>query len=84
MIKIATTFGNSQVEAKHRGNGLPQMKSTIDICGEGSLLVVSRQGYYLYSVENGKASESFESLNSSIGGTLIEWTIKIPGQIDDN
>ena len=78
-IQAAVTYGNTQTQEKFRGKGLPQIKDAIDICGEGTLLIFSRGGQYIY--ESAK-KEKVISYPHSIGGTLVEWTIKVPKSVE--
>lgn len=74
-IEGAMRPGKSQTNQKHRGLGLPEMKDLIDICGDGSLIIISRGGECKY-VPNKPISK--KSRPHSIGGTLIEWTLRLP------
>ncbi|MFC5385151.1 hypothetical protein ACFPLB_04125 [Aquamicrobium segne] len=74
-IEAAMRYGNTQTGRANRGKGLPQMQEVIDACGTGRLMILSRGGRYTYR-NAGKSERS--AFQSSIGGTLIEWTVKIP------
>jgi hypothetical protein len=74
-IEAAVRYGNSQSELPERGKGLPQMQEAIDACGNGKLLIFSRGGRYIYS---GPGKVTRDWYKSSIGGTLIEWTLELP------
>ena len=74
-IEAAMKYGNSRTGQPNRGKGLPQMQEAIDACGNGRLMILSRGGRYIYH-RAGKTERSV--FNSSIGGTLIEWTVKLP------
>ncbi len=65
--------GNSSTNQRHRGLGLPEMKEVIDLLGDGSLVIHSRGGVCKYDPVN---KFSRKSVDKSIGGTLIEWTLK--------
>jgi len=78
MIQAATRFGKSGRENQTGGYGLPQIKDAIRICGEGSLMILSRGGKYLYSVSEGKEEETLDCFSASVGGTLIEWRVRLP------
>lgn len=75
-IEAAVRYGRSQIDAEHHGNGLPQMKEVIDLVSNGQLRILSRGGEYIYNRHNGATSRSHRA---SIGGTLIEWTVQLPG-----
>lgn len=71
--------GNTQTTEPNRGLGLSNMKDLIDICGMGRLTIFSRGGVCEYA----DGTETYwPSLPYSIGGTLIEWTIQLPGGRD--
>lgn len=74
-IAAAAKFGNSQTEKSYRGKGLPDMQNAIDQCENGRLMILSRGGRYVYEGPNKSEVSSFPS---SIGGTLIEWTLNLP------
>lgn len=74
-IRAAMEPGKSQTNQKHRGLGLPEMKSLIDFAGAGKLSLFSRGGICTYDIETGFKHVSTEW---SIGGTLIEWTLYLP------
>lgn len=74
-ILSAMKTGKSQTNKLHRGLGLPEMQELIDDCPVGSsLTVISRGGLYMY--QNGTRGYR-ESFPFSVGGTLIEWVIKL-------
>jgi hypothetical protein len=76
-IECAMKPGRSQTNQPNRGLGLPEMKDLIDICGNGSLRIISRGGECRY--DRGKPMTRL-SRPHSIGGTLIEWTLRLPGR----
>lgn len=78
-IEAAMKYGNSQTELPNRGKGLPQMQDAIDAVKNGHLLVLSRGGRYLY--RDGKVVER-KTHAHSIGGTLIEWTVRLPQPVE--
>ncbi|WP_320177506.1 hypothetical protein [Roseovarius pacificus] len=67
---------STQTGKVFRGLGLPEMKDLVDICGRGSLRIFSRGGECYY--ETGGQLQR-KSRSHSIGGTLIEWTLHLPG-----
>lgn len=75
-IAGALERGQTQTGQPGRGEGLPQMKELIDICGAGSLTIWSRGGMCRYEPDTALQRTSFPY---SIGGTLIEWVIDLPG-----
>lgn len=75
-IQTAMLPGKSQTNQRNRGYGLPEMKTLVDICEWGSLRILSRGGEAKY--EYGKNSLDSTSRDVSVGGTLIEWTLRIP------
>jgi hypothetical protein len=74
-IECAMLPGRSQTNHPNRGLGLPEMKDLVDICGNGSLRIISRGGECRYDC--GKPMVRL-SRPHSIGGTLIEWTLRLP------
>ena len=73
-IRAAMEPGKSQTNQEHRGLGLPEMKSLIDVVGAGKLSIFSRGGNCTYTNETGY---SHSTAGCSIGGTLIEWTLSL-------
>lgn len=85
LIQAATRYGKSGRPAhsgaksgRIGGYGLPQIKDAIDVCGEGSLMILSRAGRYIYTVKDGRSSEELDTFECSVGGTLIEWEVSLP------
>nr|WP_325265572.1 hypothetical protein [uncultured Rhizobium sp.] len=78
-IAAAAKFGNTQTGKSYRGKGLPDMQNAIDCCENGRLMIMSRGGMYVYE---GKDRTRIASFPSSIGGTLIEWTLTLPPSDD--
>jgi hypothetical protein len=69
-MKVALTRTN---QVQH-GKGLRLMQSFIDSCEGGRLRVISRRGEFVY--EKGLKPKA-TTHHVSIGGTLIEWSIKV-------
>lgn len=78
LIRTAAKYGKSTRVSKVGGKGLPQIKDAINLCGGGSLMIISRGGRYQYEVKDGEETETVDTFPHSIGGTLIEWTVKLP------
>lgn len=79
LLEAANRFGNSQKRGRERGHGLPQMRDAIDAAGNGSLRIWSRGGEYIY--EAGRHEHRWHPV--SIGGTLIEWTMRLKCETAD-
>jgi hypothetical protein len=75
-IQGALEYGKTQTGDRERGLGLPQMKELIDICGYGAISIWSRGGFYRYEPNRILEMNNFKH---SVGGTLIEWVIDLPG-----
>ncbi|MCY4150979.1 MAG: hypothetical protein OXE94_01920 [Aestuariivita sp.] len=72
-IQAAMAIGRSSDDTSGRGNGLATMKNLVDQAAEqSSLQILSRRGKYVYT--KGR-NERVESLDFSIGGTLIHWRL---------
>ncbi|WP_173488357.1 MULTISPECIES: hypothetical protein [unclassified Aliiroseovarius] len=76
-IEMALRVGKTQTKVPWRGKGLPQMKELIDMVGSGSLTIISRGGLCRYSADEGVQKSNHPH---SIGGTLIEWSLKLPSE----
>lgn len=74
-IEGAMRPGNTQTDEVNRGLGLPEMKDLVDICGTGRLTIYSRGGVVSYKPG---ADTQILSHPHSIGGTLIEWILRLP------
>ncbi len=74
-IEYALGEGSTQTERPERGQGLPQMRDLVRICGGGSLTILSRGGKCCY--RPGVAVQ-LESLPVPLEGTLIEWEMHLP------
>jgi len=71
-IEAAMTYGNSKTGSPERGEGLPQMKASIDHFGRGRLRIYSRSGVCTYEPNQAISRSAYAG---TVGGTLIEWTI---------
>ncbi|MFD2206607.1 hypothetical protein [Kiloniella antarctica] len=79
MIDLAIQIGKTSTNRSERGKGLHDICSTLDQCAEGYIRILSRHGEYLYKKEQ-ENSEGYGTLishSNSIGGTLIEWGMKV-------
>jgi anti-sigma regulatory factor (Ser/Thr protein kinase) len=76
LISVAARFGRSQTGEGHRGRGLPQMRQLIDRIGKGEMMIYSRRGWC--QCRDGDRVD-YGTLPFSVGGTLIEWKLQIPG-----
>ncbi|TBR07402.1 MAG: hypothetical protein EPO47_11245 [Rugosibacter sp.] len=74
MIQAGMTLGRSRTREEHRGRGLNDLRSFIDIAGAGELYIFSRKGRYRYSV--GGEEKVFNS-EISMSGTLIKWSVPL-------
>jgi len=73
-IAFAMDEGRTSTYEPGRGEGLPQMKEFVQICGGGSLTILSRGGKCVYRPD----FLTKEPLVVPIDGTLIEWEIHLP------
>lgn len=80
MIAAAMEAGRTRTALDERGKGLPIMMRLIDHC-PGHLRVVSGSGEAIYT-GNGTVQKIQHQF--SIGGTLIEWTVRQPSVKDDH
>jgi len=62
----------TQTNEPHRGKGLPEMREIVDALGDASMIIYSRGGICEY--DGNKFTTS--SQEYSVGGTLIEWTLR--------
>ncbi|MER9295761.1 ATP-binding protein [Mesorhizobium sp. M0621] len=76
-IRAAMRYGGSRTDQRHRGLGLPQMFEALTRIGEGNLSIFSRGGW-CKRTHNGRFTSG--ALSSSIGGTLVEWSVRLPQQ----
>jgi two-component sensor histidine kinase len=74
-IEYAMGVGNSQTKQAGRGEGLPQMRELLDICGGGSLTILSRGGVCCYTPNGPLRSQA---LPTPVDGTFIEWEMHLP------
>lgn len=78
-VEAAMRYGNTQTNETFRGKGTANMKELIDVCGQGRLTIFSRGGRCEYSADGGTERSSYPF---SIGGTLVEWVLQLPGASD--
>lgn len=74
-IEFAMGEGKTQTGEPGRGEGLPQMRDLVKICGSGSLTILSRGGICCYRPEEKIVSIP---LRTPIKGTLLEWEMHLP------
>lgn len=75
-IEYSMGEGRTQTGEQGRGEGLPQMKDFVRICGAGSLTILSRGGKCCYRPEQTTLAKQL--LIMPIDGTLIEWEMQLP------
>ena len=73
-IQAAMAAGRSAYEEQSRGHGLVQMRQLVDIASSGSLRILSRKGRYIYERNT---VETVDTLDRSIGGTLVHWRFQL-------
>ena len=73
-IHAAMETGRSMFEQQGRGHGLAQMRGLVDLAASGSLRILSRKGRYIYEKN---AGEMVDTLDRSIGGTLVHWRFQL-------
>jgi hypothetical protein len=80
-IEAAMEVGRTSTRLQERGKGLQNLVEFAKIYSEGRLSIYSIRGMYkLVSVRNGTDSPiktHRRDLETSIGGTLIEWSVKL-------
>jgi anti-sigma regulatory factor (Ser/Thr protein kinase) len=72
-IHEAMQPGMTQTDQGHRGKGLPEMTEIVDALGNANITVYSRGGVCHY----GHNGFNYRSQPHSVGGTLIEWTLRL-------
>jgi hypothetical protein len=73
-ISAAVEESVSSTGDSHRGRGLAQMRDFVDHCRGGYLRIMSRCGEVVMQPGTKPVVRSYET---SIGGTLIEWNVRI-------
>lgn len=74
-IRAAMRYGGSRTDEPYRGKGFPQMLELLQSTGLGKITIRSRRGWCTRET-NGRYRSNF--VDSSLGGTLIEWTVELP------
>ena len=74
-INYSMKKGKTQTGEARRGLGLPQMQDLIDVCPDGTLSILSRQGLYKYDKDIGVYKRRLEL---ELEGTLVEWKLTLP------
>lgn len=74
VIELAIEESATSTNLEKHGKGLGHIKAFVDQCSSGRLTIVSRYGFYMY--EKGK-KPLVKSLNVNMGGTLVEWDVRI-------
>ena len=73
-IAVAVEEAVSSTGAPHRGQGLAQMKNFVDLCRDGYLRIMSRNGEVVFRPG---CNPTVNTHSVSVGGTLIEWNVSI-------
>jgi hypothetical protein len=73
-IAIALEEAVSSTGELHRGQGLAQMREFVDGCRDGYLRIMSRCGEVIYRPNGSPEIKNYET---SLDGTLIEWSVLI-------
>lgn len=77
-IEAAMEYGRSQTARPERGKGLKNLLEFARAHAEGKLSIFSDHGLYqAVNTGNGELASSCRDLRTSIGGTLIEWSVKL-------
>ena len=74
LIAAAMELGRTRTGFGYQGRGLTDVQKFVEHFENGMLRILSRGGKYIYHEDETATS----SLPSSIGGTLIEWTVRLP------
>jgi hypothetical protein len=73
-IAIAVEESVSSTGEAFRGHGLAQMKNFVDLCRDGYLRIMSRNGEVIFRPGTNPIVTTH---SASIGGTLIEWNVSL-------
>lgn len=76
-IEAATMIAETKTNQKHRGKGINDMQKVIDSIGEGVLEIFSNRGRYIYKGIRDKVRAVAFDYESSINGTIVEWSIPL-------
>jgi len=71
-ISIAVEEAISSTGESHRGRGLAQMRQFVDMCRDGYLRIMSRNGEVVFRP---RVKPQVRTYGVSVGGTLIEWNV---------
>ncbi|MGY5612450.1 hypothetical protein [Vibrio brasiliensis] len=73
LIRASTMVKETRTKEIYRGKGGADVKTFVDETEQSSLLIFSNRGTYRYSGKD-RPSPAYDN-HSSVGGTIIEWTI---------
>jgi hypothetical protein len=83
-IKTAMRYGKSSTGRPERGKGLVELELFARAYDEGRLSIYSNRGVYQMVHRKGHKDERvFRDHTTSINGTLIEWSVRLPSHDDD-
>ncbi len=77
LIRAALELNRTRTSQPHRGKGLPQILDVVRTVESGFLRIHSNRG--MYSFQN--QVESMIDFSGSIRGTLIQWNIPLPADV---
>lgn len=75
LIKWALKLGRTSTQQKHRGRGLKDIHKMVKEEKVGRLVIISNKG--IYKFEGTSQQVSAKSRESSIHGTIVQWTVPI-------
>jgi hypothetical protein len=73
-ISIAVEESVSSTGMSYRGHGLAQMRQFVEMCRDGYLRIMSRNGEVVFRPG---LKPQVRTYDVSVGGTLIEWNVGI-------
>lgn len=77
LLKASIDMSRSSTGKSDRGKGLGDLLEFIKTRGQGYLSVLSRQGMYKFSIEDGKEVIKSARFENPINGTLIIWKVSL-------
>lgn len=79
LIKAAVEVERTSTGEDDRGKGLQDLLEFIKHRGDGYLSIISQQGLYKFSMNEGVVKNKSESFKVPILGTLLIWTVTLEG-----
>lgn len=85
-LLAAVEYGRSSTGSKQRGMGMRNAHKVVNDLGEGSFVMMSNTGCYIYNkkIDQSEGNFSTAKLRHSIQGTILGWRLPLKRSLSEN